>query len=75
MGKADYSNIMSFLESGILPSALASTKSNFRKKANKFEIKNGKLYRAGLPVVQVSEQKRIFDSILAILIANIFTTR
>jgi len=62
MQNQEYKAILHFLSNGRLPTNFSSTKSNFIKKANKFTVKNGKLYKGDLAVVKFSEQKKIFDS-------------
>ena len=61
MNAAEYSQLVLFISKGHLPQTFPSTKSNFIKKARKFELgQDGKLYRNSLPVVKTSERARIF---------------
>ena len=61
MLQEEYSNIARYLRSGELPKQVASSVSNFRRKANKFELRQEKLYRDAKPVVQFSGQRKLFD--------------
>ena len=63
MIKAERDEILAYLETGVLHVKLRSTASNFRKKANKFEVKKKVLHRDGLPVVLRGERKKIFESL------------
>ena len=62
MNNAEYSAIYKFLATGILPGNFSSTKSNFKKKARKFNIKHKKLYKGDLAVIKHSEQQKVFNS-------------
>jgi len=62
MNNAEYKSIYMYLASGKMPTTYNSTKSNFKKKANKFTIKYNKLYRGDKAVVKHSEQQKVFHS-------------
>ena len=62
MNNAEYQAIYKFLATGILPTNFSSTKSNFKKKARKFNIKHKKLYKGDLAVIKNSEQQKVFSS-------------
>ena len=61
MQRAEYSNIITYLKTGGIPNTLASTASNFKKKARKFTLHGDTLYKDSLPVVRWADRRRIFD--------------
>ena len=62
MDPLEYNALVDYLGRGEFPKGYASTKSNFKKKAKKYELGgSGKLLRNGLEVVKKSEQKKIFN--------------
>ena len=62
MQNAEYAAIVAYLQRGTIPKQLPSTKSNFVKKANKYQLRGESLYRNGLQVVRYAERKKIFDA-------------
>jgi len=62
MNNAEYKSIYNYLATGNLPADYSSTKSNFKKKASKFNIRHQKLYKGNKPVIKHSEQQKIFAS-------------
>ena len=61
MQAKEHKQLVEYLSKGRFPKAFKSTKSNFVKKARKFELNaDGKLCRDEHPVVLLAERKRIF---------------
>ena len=62
MQNSEYNAIFKFVSTGMLPTNFSSNKSNFLRKARRFNVKNGVLYKGNLAVVKFSDQKKIFNS-------------
>ena len=61
MLQEEYRSIAAYLRTGEFPKQVSSSVSNFKRKANKFELRQDKLYRDAKPVVQFSGQRKLFD--------------
>ena len=63
MERGDYDAILSFLTDGIVPQNVPSTIGNFKNRASKFTIQNGKLFRDNLPVLLEEELEAVWEQI------------